>query len=317
MIIGIDEVGRGAWAGPLAVGAVAIDPETVPDLTDSKKLSKKKRQFFAREIKKHAKFVGIGWVSAKKIDEIGISAALKLAAKKAMIGAPAEAREIIIDGTVRLIEAPGVTTLKKADLLIPAVSAAAIVAKVARDNYMCALKEYFSNYEFDKHVGYGTPVHEAIIDELGPCELHRMSFAPMSGIKKPPVNKPKTNTSGKIAEDKAAEFLGSKGFSVVDRNWKTKFCEVDIVAKKDECLHFVEVKYRKTLTSGKPIEYITPKKKRQMTFAAEIWRNFNGYKGSMKLSAIELEGENFKIGEFIEDIDASDARRVHTRQFGS
>jgi ribonuclease HII len=179
MIVGIDEVGRGAWAGPLVVGAVLLGDISIPGLTDSKKLSKKRREILDIEIRQNATAIGLGWVSAKQIDEIGLSEALKLASRRALEQIKHEYTEIIIDGTIALIDDPRVTLLPKADLLIPSVSAASIVAKVARDNYMKHLDEIFPGYSFSAHVGYGTALHQASIKTLGVTPLHRLSFGPL------------------------------------------------------------------------------------------------------------------------------------------
>lgn len=180
MIVGIDEVGRGAWAGPMAVGAVMLGEATIEGLTDSKKLTKKQRELLDIEIRQKAVAIGIGWVSAKLIDEIGLSQALKLASRRALAHIRQEYHEIIIDGTIALIDDPRVTLLKKADLLIPSVSAASIVAKVARDNYMKHLDLVFPGYEFAGHVGYGTAAHRAAIKLRGVTPLHRLSYAPLA-----------------------------------------------------------------------------------------------------------------------------------------
>ena len=140
MILGIDEVGRGPWAGPLVVGAVVLGGATIEGLTDSKKLSKKRRDVLDIEIREKAAGFGLGWVPADEIDRIGLSQALKLATRIAVEQIKVPYNEIIIDGTVNFLAETGkgkyVTTMKKADLLVPSVSAASIIAKVARDNYM-------------------------------------------------------------------------------------------------------------------------------------------------------------------------------------
>ncbi|MDN5274594.1 MAG: putative Ribonuclease [Candidatus Saccharibacteria bacterium] len=179
MIVGIDEVGRGAWAGPMVVGAVLLGDASIPGLTDSKKLTRKQREALDIQIRQQALAIGLGWVSAKQIDTIGLSAALKLASRRALAHIRPDYTEIIIDGTIALIDDPRVTLLPKADLLIPSVSAASIVAKVARDNYMKHLDEVFPGYMFTGHVGYGTAAHRAAIETLGVSPLHRLSFAPL------------------------------------------------------------------------------------------------------------------------------------------
>ena len=184
MILGIDEVGRGPWAGPLVVGAVVLGDTAIEGLTDSQKLSKKRREALDIMIRDQAAGYGLGWVAASEIDEIGLSAALRLATIRAVKQITAPYHEIIIDGTINFLAetAKGkyVTTIKKADLLIPSVSAASIIAKVARDNYMTEQDVVYSGYKFGAHAGYGTAVHRDAIEKQGVTPLHRLSFAPLA-----------------------------------------------------------------------------------------------------------------------------------------
>jgi ribonuclease HII len=183
MIVGIDEVGRGPWAGPLVVAAVVLGSEPIEGLTDSKKLSKKRRQQIAEQIYLHASAIGIGWVHAEEIDEIGLAPSMTLGCKRALQQITVPYYEIIIDGTVNFLKETGkgdyVTTMKKADLLVPCVSAASIVAKVARDDWMAKQDVVYPGYHFKSHVGYGTAAHSRAIEALGLTPLHRRSFAPI------------------------------------------------------------------------------------------------------------------------------------------
>jgi ribonuclease HII len=184
MILGVDEVGRGPWAGPLVVGAVALGGARIEGLTDSKKINKKQREALNILIRQQAAGYGLGWVHANEIDEIGLSEALKLATKRAVEQIKTPYHEIIIDGTVNFLagttKGEHVTTMKKADLLVPSVSAASIIAKVARDNYMAEQDVHYEGYEFTSHVGYGTAIHRAAIEKYGVTPLHRLSFAPLA-----------------------------------------------------------------------------------------------------------------------------------------
>lgn len=303
MIVGIDEVGRGAWAGPLCVGAVALGDADIEGLTDSKKLTAKKRELLDKEIKEKAAGVGLGWVSAKAIDQIGLSAALKLAATRAVEQISVPYEQVIIDGTIMLVDDPRAVTMKKADLLVASVSAASIVAKVARDEYMKVMSEKFPGYGFEAHVGYGTAAHTAAITTLGPSPIHRMSFSPLKEIETvaPKVH---VETAGEHAEAKTAEYLAGLGYQIIDRNWKTKWCEIDIIATKNGTVHFIEVKYRKNDRSGSGLAAITPKKLRQMKFAAELWlaRRENQNVKQAVLSAVEVSGDEFAVTEFIEQV---------------
>ncbi|HEX6462276.1 MAG TPA: ribonuclease HII [Candidatus Saccharimonadales bacterium] len=316
MIIGIDEVGRGSLAGPLVIGAVAIAPDAVKGLKDSKLLTAKRRNEFARLIRLYASWIGIGWVSAKMIDRIGLGAALRLAAERAVADANGE-HEIIIDGTIKLLNRPNVSVLAKADQLIPAVSAASIVAKVARDTYMQTVDAVFPNYGFKSHVGYATPYHRAMLKAYGPSPLHRGCFAPVKEqLGGAAVLTERPLTSGAWAEAIAADYLETHGFTVIERNWKTKFCEIDVVAKKANKLYFTEVKYRKNMGAGAGLEHITPAKRRQMGFAAQSWVHAHHFTGNYSLAALEVSGPQYKVTAFLSDIGEAMVRRAQTRQFG-
>ena len=302
-LLGIDEVGRGPWAGPLVVGACVLR-EPVEGLTDSKKLTAKRREVLAAEIHEKA-FCGLGWVPAAELDEIGLSAALRKACRdavKEIQAARAEFNGIIIDGTINFLsDTPlgGYVTVKpKADLLVPEVSAASIIAKVARDNYMIKLAERFPGYGFEKHVGYGTALHKSALLELGPCEEHRRSFRPIAELvgDMPEKTVAKHTTDGRLGEDAAAKHLEGLGHKILARNWKTKWCEIDIVSEKDDVLHFTEVKYRRM---GGGLNAVTPAKQKQMRFAADMYlKNCPGK--SARLATIAVRGDNFQVTDFLE-----------------
>ena len=321
MIIGIDEVGRGSWAGPLVVAAVGLGGAEIAGLTDSKLLTKKKRERLSREIKLVAPLVGIGWVSARDIDRIGLSAALRLAAHRAVAQLNLSLDDqIIIDGTVRLIDDPRVTLMKKADLLVPSVSAASVIAKVARDDYMALCDTVFPGYGFAGHVGYGAAKHRSAIEQLGPSPIHRMSFVPLKSqysnnyyVQNSVHSSQRTTDTmddvgassttrriGDRAEDAATNYLQRHDYEIIDRNWKTKWCEVDIIATRKDIVYFVEVKYRRGYRQGGGIAAITPRKLRQMGFAAKLWLHTNG-EHDARLSVIEVTGETFEVTEFIEN----------------
>lgn len=316
MILGIDEVGRGPWAGPLVVGAVVLGGTTIEGLTDSKKLSKKRREELNIVIRERAAGFGLGWVDASELDEIGLSAALVLATKRAVEQVNAPYHEIIIDGTVNFLKDTGkgkfVTTLPKADLLIPSVSAASIIAKVARDNYMAQQNTVYPGYGFSSHVGYGTAVHRAAIEKLGVTPLHRLSFAPLAkyrgqrqsdGFSNEYVSSERITTKqiGDAGETAAANYLTRHGHEIIERNWRTKFCEIDIVSKKGDTVYFTEVKYRKRADQGGGLAAITPKKLRQMKFAAEYFALKNNLTDtSLRLCALSATGQPATVEIYLE-----------------
>ena len=316
MILGIDEVGRGPWAGPLVVGAVVLGGEVIEGLADSKKLSKKRREELDMLIRERATGYGLGWVDAREIDTIGLSAALVLATKRAVEQVKAPYHEIIIDGTVNFLDGTSkgsyVTTMKKADQLVPSVSAASIIAKVARDAYMEQQAGVYPHYGFEDHVGYGTARHVAAIEQYGVTPLHRLSFKPLQMYAndrktvqfEAPQATPHSKTSKEIGdsgEDAACIYLKTQGHAILERNWKTKFCEIDIVSRYKDTLYFSEVKYRKTDQQGGGFGAITPKKERQMRFAAEFYAlTMKNETLLLRLAAIAVSGIPPKVDQLVE-----------------
>ena len=178
-IVGIDEVGRGCWAGPMVASAVIL-AFNIEGLKDSKKLSKRQRQHLDKQIRDKALAIGLGWVTPIEIDNYGLTKATTLAMKRALKQILINYDEIIIDGSINFLSPnPKSRALIKADSLIPAVSAASIVAKVARDNYMIKLAKKYPKYGFDEHVGYGTALHLNNLKSFGVSDIHRLSYKPI------------------------------------------------------------------------------------------------------------------------------------------
>jgi ribonuclease HII len=179
-VMGIDEVGRGSWAGPLIIGAVLLD-EPLIGLSDSKKLSKPVRTAMAVEIKERALFCNTGWVWPDEIDTIGLTAATTLGIKRALEGSRnGDYRHLIIDGSINFMpDCPKACNLIKADGLVPAVSAASIFAKVTRDLYMSNQHLDFPDYGFQTNAGYGTKEHIEALETHGITPLHRQSYRPV------------------------------------------------------------------------------------------------------------------------------------------
>ncbi len=181
-IVGIDEVGRGCWAGPVVAGAVLLD-EPIVGLKDSKLLAKSQREMLAGSVHKKALSVGLGWVSSADVDKLGLTAAVGLAMRRALSQVAGEYDEVIIDGNYNFLpDNPKAKTLVRADSLMPAVSAASIIAKVARDIYMAEAGKTYPQYQFEKHVGYGTALHHEMLKRHGVCALHRLSYKPVKEL---------------------------------------------------------------------------------------------------------------------------------------
>lgn len=183
LTVGIDEVGRGCWAGPVVAAAVLLG-NPIDGLKDSKVLSRTQRHRLNLIVQENALDIGIGWATPNDVDTIGLTASVALAMRSALSQLKHPYQQIIIDGNYNFLqENPMTKTLPKADTLIPAVSAASIVAKTARDNYMISIAhKQYPLYRFDKHVGYGTVLHSALLQLHGVCDLHRMSYKPVKAL---------------------------------------------------------------------------------------------------------------------------------------
>ena len=182
MICGVDEAGRGPWAGPVCAAAVILAPGCVPEgLTDSKKLTARRREALVPQIQSRAHAWGIGWASAAEIDAVNIRQATHLAMRRAIDALGVLPTEALIDGNDAPPDLPcPARTLIKGDLTEPAISAASILAKTARDDLMAELCARHPGYGFAKHKGYGTAAHSEALARLGPCPEHRTSFAPVA-----------------------------------------------------------------------------------------------------------------------------------------
>ena len=171
-LLGIDEAGRGCCAGPLCV-AGAILHKTIEDLTDSKKLTEKKREELFPIIKENADF-HIVFKNAKEIDEKGLSTCIKEALKEILESLPNHDKALFDGNTSFGI--PNLKTMIKADLKVREVSASSILAKVSRDRYMKEIAKKYPNYLFEKHKGYVTKKHIELIKKFGYCDEHRRSY---------------------------------------------------------------------------------------------------------------------------------------------
>ncbi len=170
-IIGLDEVGRGALAGPLVVAAIELNIKIL-GVDDSKNLSSKKRELLAAKIKKNCKQISIGQVSSKEIDQLGLSKAQRLAYERALSQVNGD---IFLTDYYSINNRPFIKAVKGDRLFYP-VAAASIVAKVFRDKLMQNLSQEFSDYSWDKNVGYGTKKHLEVIKKIGLTPHHRKSF---------------------------------------------------------------------------------------------------------------------------------------------
>lgn len=312
MILGIDEVGRGPYAGPLVIGACILgdwqnseDADWIEKLTDSKKLSAKRREELYILIKEKALAAATGWVSSAEIDEIGLSEALKLATRRAVEQiqkTKVPFSEIIIDGTINFLVGTKlekyVSTLKKGDFLVKEISAASILAKVERDKYMAKLNVVYPEYGFGKHVGYGTAAHQKAMEEFGLTPEHRRSFRPVREIAE---GKTTTKQLGDRGEQIVVDYLVKSGHEIVARNYKTKLFEVDIISRKNEMLYFTEVKYRSNHNFGAGLDFIDKKKQEKMRLAvAGFLATHPEYADFRPTLAVAAVDKDFKLEEWFE-----------------
>ena len=182
LLCGVDEAGRGPWAGPVCAGAVILCPEyRITGLTDSKKLSEKRRLTLEIEIKARARAWAIGWASPQEIDRLNIRQATHLAMRRALAGLALQPSEIQVDGNDLPSDLPcPAQAIIKGDGSVAEISAASILAKTARDRLMMEVDAQFPGYGFAAHKGYGVKAHSEALGRLGPCQLHRMTFKPVA-----------------------------------------------------------------------------------------------------------------------------------------
>ena len=312
MILGIDEVGRGPYAGPLVIGACILgdwqnseNAEWIEKLTDSKKLSAKRREELYVLIKEKALATATGWVSSAEIDEVGLSEALRLATRRAVEQiqkTKVPFSEIIIDGTMNFLVGTKlekyVSTLKKGDFLVKEISAASILAKVERDKYMAKLDTVYPEYGFGKHVGYGTAEHQKAMEEFGLTPEHRRSFRPVREIAEDKIT---TKQLGDRGEQVVVDYLEASGHEIIARNYKTKLFEVDIISRKERVLYFTEVKYRGVSDFGAGLDFIDKKKQQKMHLAVAGFLAANPeYADFRPTLAVAAVGKDFCLEEWFE-----------------
>ena len=181
LIAGVDEVGRGPLAGPVLAAAVILDPaHPIAGLADSKALSAARRERLAEDIRAHALAWALGRAEAAEIDRINILQATLLAMQRAVAQLRIQPVQVLVDGNRCPVLHCPCTAIVKGDATVPAISAASILAKVARDAELCALDQRYPEYGFAQHKGYPTAAHRAALQRFGPCAEHRRSFAPVA-----------------------------------------------------------------------------------------------------------------------------------------
>jgi len=186
LVAGVDEAGRGPLAGPVVAAAVILDDlQPIAGLADSKKLTALRRERLFDEIRAKALCCSIAEASVEEIDRLNILQATLLAMRRAVQGLRLKPAQVLVDGNrLPVLDVPA-EAIVKGDSLVPAISAASILAKVHRDRWCAQVHLDFPQYGFDGHKGYGTAAHMQALQLHGPCVHHRLSFAPVAASRKP------------------------------------------------------------------------------------------------------------------------------------
>jgi ribonuclease HII len=182
-VCGVDEAGRGPWAGPVSAAAVILDPARAPEgVNDSKLLTPKARERLELEIKASAVAWAVGFASVEEIAELNILHATGLAMRRAVESLQVTPVFALVDGNYAFRLPCAVRTVVKGDAISVSIAAASILAKTARDRLMAEMDFLYPGYGFAAHKGYGAPVHGEALARLGPCAIHRMKWAPIRSI---------------------------------------------------------------------------------------------------------------------------------------
>lgn len=182
-VCGVDEAGRGPWAGPVSAGAVILNPDDLPaGIDDSKALTHARREALEIEIKARAIAWGVGFASVEEIAELNILHATGLAMCRAIEALEVQPVAALVDGNYRFKLPCDVQTVVGGDGLSLSIAAASILAKTARDRLMVELDVEYPGYGFAGHKGYNAPVHQAALKTLGPCPAHRRGWAPIRAL---------------------------------------------------------------------------------------------------------------------------------------
>lgn len=183
LIAGVDEAGRGPWAGPVVAAAVILDDtQPIKGLADSKKLSAKRRESLFEEIKAKSLCCCIAQASVEEIDRLNILQATLLAMKRAIEGLRLPPAKVLVDGNRIPQVIYDIEAIVKGDAKVQTISAASILAKVFRDKLLSDLDLKYPEYGFLKHKGYGTKAHLQALEQYGPCPIHRTSFSPIKKL---------------------------------------------------------------------------------------------------------------------------------------
>lgn len=305
---GVDEAGRGPLAGPVVAACVVLPHDAeILYLNDSKKLSEKRREALYEEIKQKALGWGLGIVDAARIDELNILQATYEAMRQAvnscstMLGTQPD---LLLNDAVQI---PGLSIaqlpLVHGDALSLSIAAASILAKVTRDRMMCHYEQLYPGYGFAGHKGYGTKAHNEAILALGPCPIHRSSFLRKLYAAHPEKETGKLSPQrrdGYAEESRACAFLESLGYVLLERNYRFRHLELDLIMRDKESICFVEVKSRAGAKFGSGAEAVDAAKQQRLRTAAAHYlstQQLNPQETPCRFDVLSLDGD--KINHYI------------------
>lgn len=280
VIAGVDEAGRGPLAGPVVAAAVVFDPAQVPEgLRDSKKLTEKRRNTLAKEIRAQALSIGVGIVHEQDIDRSNILQATFQAMRLSIAALEVEVTDVKVDGAHKIPELQiHQESLIGGDDLVPEISAASIIAKTTRDAMMRSYHVLFPEYGFAGHKGYGSKKHMETLRELGRTPIHRRSFRPVDSC---PNKKyqyfQQEKEYGRMGEIIAGMFLIRTGYELLEHNYHAgRQGELDLIATRDNEVIFVEVKsFAGENDDTLALERVAPAKQKQIAATAELYLEKN------------------------------------------
>ena len=306
-VAGLDEVGRGCLAGPVAAGAVILPSSPTGELfelvRDSKQLTALQRETAYDIITKSAQSYAVGWTTPAEIDRIGIAPSVRKAMRRAILKLAPAANHLLIDAiSLHAVGLPQKSIIR-GDSKSLSIAAASIVAKVERDRFMTSLAETRPSYGFESHKGYATRQHLDAIARFGPTQIHRMSFAPVRReAHRVEIDSPQV--IGQSAESFTASALEYLGMRIVARNFRTRFGEVDLIAESGRTMCFVEVRARKSSSFGLPSETVSQSKALRIIAASQEFLQQTESEWSdwrIDVAAVELDQWSRPVSvEFIE-----------------
>ena len=309
LICGVDEAGRGPLAGPVYAAAVILPLGLeLKKLGDSKKIPEETRERLYKDIMEGAEDYAIGSADCREVDELNILQATFLAMNRAIDALKVVPDIALIDGN----RSPGANCRTECivggDGKSASIAAASILAKVSRDRYMADMALKYPEYAFEKHKGYGTKLHYERLNEFGPSEIHRVSFlkkwqnegkwriengkwkigdgAGGSGLTNSGCNKARVR--GALGERIAEAYLIDKGYTVVEKGFRSPFGEIDLIVMDGEYMAFVEVKLRKDASFAEAREFVGKAKQKKLTATANIWLASHKTKLQPRFDVVEI-----------------------------